>query len=270
MKSLYLVALLALGGTSRSAEVPVAPVVPLLRAHSHNDYEQTRPLVDALDHGFCSVEADIYLVDGKLLVAHDRARVKPERTLESLYLDPLRDRVKANGGHVFRDVPEFHLLIDIKSDGTAVWPVLRDTLQKYGGILTEFRSDATTRRAITVVLSGESPRDLVAAEPVRLAGIDGRPVDLEATPSPHLVPWVSDTWVNHFKWRGWGTMPADERARLADFVARVHAQGRQVRFWGAPDLEAVWREQFAAGVDYLNTDKLAGMAAFLRQVTPAR
>src|SRR5262249_1980163 len=32
---------------------------PLIHAHAHNDYEHTRPLFDALDQGFCSVEADI-------------------------------------------------------------------------------------------------------------------------------------------------------------------------------------------------------------------
>ena len=41
---------------------------PLWRAHAHNDYEHPRPLLDALDHRFGSVEADIYLVDGQLLV----------------------------------------------------------------------------------------------------------------------------------------------------------------------------------------------------------
>src|SRR4051794_20826781 len=63
--------------------------VPLVHAHAHNDYEHPRPLLDALDAGFCSVEADIYLVDGKLLVAHNRKDVRPDRTLQSLYLDPL-------------------------------------------------------------------------------------------------------------------------------------------------------------------------------------
>jgi len=33
--------------------------VPLIPAHAHNDYLHARPLLDALDHGFCSVEADI-------------------------------------------------------------------------------------------------------------------------------------------------------------------------------------------------------------------
>src|SRR5436190_12307328 len=31
---------------------------PLPQLHAHNDYEHKRPLFDALDHGFCSVEAD--------------------------------------------------------------------------------------------------------------------------------------------------------------------------------------------------------------------
>ncbi len=52
--------------------VLVAANEPLPQAHAHNDYEHERPLLDALSHGFCSVEADIYLVDGALLVAHDR------------------------------------------------------------------------------------------------------------------------------------------------------------------------------------------------------
>ena len=45
-------------------------VTPLPRAHAHNDYYHRRPLLDALDQGFCSVEADIYLVEDRLLVGH--------------------------------------------------------------------------------------------------------------------------------------------------------------------------------------------------------
>ena len=38
-------------------------VIPRPQAHAHNDYYHTRPLLDALSHGFCSVEADVFLVD---------------------------------------------------------------------------------------------------------------------------------------------------------------------------------------------------------------
>src|SRR5256714_6647293 len=91
---------------------PPGKVVPLPQAHAHNDYEHKRPLFDALDNGFCSVEADIFLVDGELLVGHARQDLKPERTLEKLYLDPLRERIKANGGRVHPGGPTVVLLID--------------------------------------------------------------------------------------------------------------------------------------------------------------
>src|SRR4051794_11488643 len=88
---------------------------PLDRAHAHNDYQHVRPLLDALHHGFGSVEADIYLVDGALLVAHDRDSVRADRTLEALYLAPLRAWTASHTGHVYPGRPPLTLLIDVKS-----------------------------------------------------------------------------------------------------------------------------------------------------------
>jgi len=51
--------------------LPGRAQTPQPRAHAHNDYEHTRPLLDALAQGFGSVEADVYPVDGDLLVAND-------------------------------------------------------------------------------------------------------------------------------------------------------------------------------------------------------
>src|ERR1700736_6125439 len=56
--------------TSAEDKPAAPPVVPLRHAHAHNDYEHPRPLFDALAHGFCSVEADIYLRSNQLLVGH--------------------------------------------------------------------------------------------------------------------------------------------------------------------------------------------------------
>ena len=84
--------LLPVGGASAATAPPEAS--PLSRAHAHNDYEHPRPLLDALDHGFTSVEADVWLVGDELLVGHDLADLVPGRTLEKLYLDPLADRVR--------------------------------------------------------------------------------------------------------------------------------------------------------------------------------
>src|SRR5258708_25649063 len=55
-----------------SAPLPNAPwpATPMTAAHSHNDYEQRRPLLDSLALGYRSVEADIWLRDGELRVSH--------------------------------------------------------------------------------------------------------------------------------------------------------------------------------------------------------
>lgn len=233
-----------------------AAPVPLPRAHAHNDYEHPRPLLDALDQGFASVEADIFLVDGQLLVAHDRWRVKPERTLEALYLDPLRGRVKAHGGRVFPDGPTLTLLVDLKADGAATYARLRDVLAGYRDMLTVFHRDRIETNAVTVILSGDRPRAMLEAEDVRLAALDGRPEDLTTNPPATLVPLVSDSWRNHFIWGGSGEMPPGEMAKLKEIITTAHAQGRRIRFWASPDLPASWQGQWEAGADLINTDRL--------------
>ena len=241
----------------------VAQPTPLIHAHSHNDYEHTRPLFDALDRGFCSVEADIYLVDGQLLVAHERSQVKPERTLQALYLDPLRERIKKNGGRVYPTTPGFTLLIDVKTDAEKTYAGLREVLKQYADLFTVFRADTTEPKAITAIISGNRARNLMAAETLRYAALDGRLADLEGNDSKHLIPWVSDNWESNFKWRGHGPLPDDERQKLKEIVAKAHQKGRRIRFWATPDQPAFWRELQTAGVDLIGVDDLAGLQIFL-------
>ena len=159
---------------------------PLPRAHSHNDYEQPRPLQDALAQGFGSVEADIWLVNGELLVAHDLKDAKPDRTLETLYLDPLRERARTNGGRIYPGGGEFTLLVDIKSEADPTYAALRPRLIKYRDLLTRFTDSNVTPAAVTVILSGARPIAEVRAEPERWCAIDGRLADLESNPSRFL------------------------------------------------------------------------------------
>lgn len=237
---------------------------PLIHAHAHNDYLHPRPLLDALDHGFCSVEADIYLVDGQLLVAHDRDKVKPDRTLQSLYLDPLRERAKKNGGRVFPKGPEFTLLIDLKSDWKITYPALRAVLTNYTDMLTTFHGEMKHTNAVMVVISGSRDRKMFEGEPTRYAAFDGELSDLDTNPSSNFAPWVSARWGGSFSWRGSGAMPEAEKRKLESIVKRAHDQGRRVRFWGAPDNAAFWQAIQSAGVDLINTDDLPGLENFLR------
>lgn len=275
--SLYLYAFLACAGASgfaadesHVAEDGYGPL-PLQKAHAHNDYEHERPLLDALDHGFCGVEADIWLVDGALLVAHDLKNVKPERTLESLYLDPLRERVTQNEGTVYKRregtrTPEFVLLIDVKSAADPTYARLTEVLENYRDMLTSFEPSLMERRGVTIVISGNRAIGTMFASPKRLSGYDGRLPDLKSGASTFLMPLVSDNWTKAFKWNGEGAFSERDRMRLKSYVAEAHGQGRRIRFWATPDRPEVWRELLAAGVDLINTDDLAGLQKFLLSV----
>jgi glycerophosphoryl diester phosphodiesterase len=236
--------------------------VPLTRAHAHNDYLHEHPLADALAHGFWSVEADIWLTNGMLLVAHDFAKTSPERTLQKLYLEPLHAFVKTNAA--VRGVPPITLLIDVKSDAEATYAALREVLKGYADVLTRFESNRVKTNAVMVVISGERAEATMRGEKVRLAALDGRVPDLDANPPVSLMPLISDNWTKQFRWRGSGALSGEERTRLRQLVTRAHAQGKRLRLWSAPDNEEGWKELFEAGVDLLNTDKLAEMETFLR------
>jgi hypothetical protein len=264
MRALYFVELkLCLAFAAIAGMASAATPVPLPQAHAHNDYEHAHPLLDALSFGFCSVEADVHLVNGELLVAHDLSRAEPGRTLQALYLEPLRERVRANAGHVYPNGPEFTLLVDLKTDWQATYPVLRTVLQQYKEVLTRFPSGTKETNAITVILTGNRSKEMFAGEPIRLAALDGSLTDLDGGEPANLIPWISGNWRGTFHWNGLGAMPASEKDELKRIVTKAHHAGRRVRFWGSPDQSVFWRELLDAGVDLINTDDLAGLHAFL-------
>ncbi|MEU0144490.1 phosphatidylinositol-specific phospholipase C/glycerophosphodiester phosphodiesterase family protein [Streptomyces sp. NPDC006288] len=260
-----------------AAAAPAAPPRPpgprpLEQAHAHNDYLHPRPLHDALAHGFTSVEADIFLVDGELLVAHEAGSLDPTRTLVSLYLDPLLARVRANHGSVHAGHRHpLQLLIDIKTDGAATYLALDRVLRHHRHILSHFAHGRVRDGAVTPVISGDrAARAPMEAQTTRYAFYDGRPEDLGTAAPASFIPLISGNWTQSFDWLGAGPFPAAERDRLRTFVKAAHGSGRRVRFWGTPDApgperDAVWTELVAAGVDHLNTDDLAGLEAFLRR-----
>jgi hypothetical protein len=267
-------AVLVAGASNVTLAVEMPLPSPLTQAHSHNDYEQKRPLLEALDYGFCSVEADVYLVEGQLWVAHDRKDLKPDRTLKSLYLEPLAERVRNRVGIFADPKARLMLLVDVKGQGPQVYERLKTELAPYASMLTRFRDSGVVTGAVTVVLSGDRAWDLARADRDRWCALDGRMSDLtnasptgvtgSSTPPASLVPLVSESWRTLFRWDGDGEMSASDSARLKGLVSQAHAQGRKIRFWALPDRPEAWKLCRDAGVDLINTDKIPALAAFLR------
>lgn len=258
-------------GPAPAEPTPVELGTPLPQAHAHNDYEHERPLLDALEHGFTSVEADVWLVDGELRVAHDEWEVDDAPSLEEAYLDPLIEIASPNGKTLYPGYSgDVQLLIDIKSEGPETWRAVEEELAEHKQVFTRVHRGKVKDRAVEAVISGNRPRAEMEAATTRYSFYDGRSDDLDSGTDADFMPLVSENWMSMFTWQGVGEMPQAERERLHTYVESAHRDGYRVRFWATNDISGtartnLWRELRAAGVDHINTDDLAGLQEFLAE-----
>lgn len=244
---------------NRSARPSIAPTS--LAAHAHNDYEHARPLLDALDAGFRSVEADVYYAGGKLAVSHDGKTSKG--TLESLYLAPLQQRIASHHGSVYGDGKPFRLVIDLK-DADDNLPTAIDTVFARYPMLSRFLGGAYVRGPVEIVFTGN--------DAMKRAVVSGtcwgtRDTNVFSTNESILDSRWTDyalDWAQCIDWDGTGTMPEDEQRTLAYLVGYAHALHRKIRIYDAPDRPAVWAAESAAGVDFIGTNDLGGLSHFLK------
>ena len=97
---------------------------------------------------------------------------------------------------------DLFLLVDVKTEAKATYAVLDQILARYADLASVVRNGKLEERAVTVVVSGNRASEVIAAQPVRYAGIDGRLTDLDATVPAHQMPWISDRWTKAFRWQG--------------------------------------------------------------------
>lgn len=241
---------------------------PYPQAHAHNDYAHKHPLFDALKHGFTSVEADIFLIKGKLVVAHTYPVFGRKRTLTKLYLEPLAKRIEKNEGAVYPGMSDpFTLMIDFKTGGSEIFATLLKELQPYRQLLQRRIDGKLIAGPIRIVLSGNRPDSEEMDGKNQWVWLDGRPSDFVHDLHQDKIAWISDRYGKHFSWKGKGPMPEAEKTKLAEFVRQSHARGAEVRFWATPENETVWQVLLKAGVDRISTDDLIGFHEFLQNRT---
>ncbi len=216
--------------------------------HSHNDYERTHPLQDALEENFDSVEADVWLRDGQILVSHLGYSFKGK--LEDLYLKPLQDRALENKGSIYGDGRPFYLWIDLKENQIELIQELHKLLMKYSPNLTTYIEDQATPGPLTVILTGDALLKEHYSEsfPVRYATRDSNYFSDSDPPANNRWLWYALDWKHSFD---------------PSIVQKVHAKGRKIRFWSAPDQPAIWKSFVDAKVDMIGSDHLKKLHDFL-------
>jgi hypothetical protein len=269
---------------STSPHPPVAAIpvpgctdegTPLLHAHSHNDYLREHPLCDAISHGFTSVEADVWLLGGELLVGHTAEEaLAGNKTLQDEYLWPLQNMI-AEQGAVYPGLRQpFQLVIELKGqdvdhsmclDGTgtqrtldniALWRNVEGALKPLwdAGYLSTYDHGVVQERALKVVYSGDTPRPCVAAVDPRPEFFDG---SLGDPYTPAQMPVINASWEQASSYDG----------GLTGLVEDAHAQGYKVRIWfSSPDndTESKWVYELGFGVDFIGSDHLTDLDGTLR------
>jgi len=238
-----------------------APPV-IIPAYAHNDYQNAEPLFGALELGFRGVEVDYFLTDGELRVGHQRSETIPGRTVESLYLAPLRERVR-KFGTVQPGGGVFLLNIESKLAGQESYDALHRLLSGYEEILTVVRGGIEYPGAVQVVLVGwHPPLDSLARQPVRYAAVQAHyrdlPPDHKKYPS-HLLKMLSQKYNDKLLTRGGGSISPRLRRRLQFLTDAAQAvPGRLVRVYNVPTRRAVYQGLLESGVDLLGTKDIEG------------
>jgi len=229
---LILFSLAIFSGTSQTYQV-----------HSHNDYEQDIPYWKALSAGASSIEADVFLSGGTLLVGHEEDKLQPGRTLERLYLKPISETLQMG----FLQGRKLQLLIDVKSEARTTLDAIVKLLEGYPMI--------TGNAKISVVISGNRPAPPSYIHYPEFISFDFQ--SLEPITDPEVlnkIALISLNFKNFTDWNGRENFSTKDLERVAEAVEKAHAWGKPIRFWATPDLQTAWKALADLGVDYINTD----------------
>ncbi len=216
-------------------------------AHSHNDYEQKVPFLNAYNEHFGSVEADIFLINGKILVGHNLKDLTDERSLESLYIKPL-----STFNHKNRSL---QILIDVKSEAINTLDSLISLLKKYPSIINN--------KSIHFVISGNRPAENLYKNYPSFIMFDGRIGKDYSAEELNKVALLSEDYGKFTMWKKTWPMLNTDREKIVAAITKAHELKKPVRLWGSPDYPAAWEEMMKLNVDFINTDHINDLSDFL-------
>jgi alkaline phosphatase len=228
--------------------------------HSHNDYKQNIPFLQAYYAGAGSIEADVFLLNNKLYVAHERKEITAGSTLSELYIKPLAALYKKNGNKVYTDTSyRLQLVIDIKEDHVHVISRLIKELEPYKQLFDQ----QINKYAIKLVLSGDMPAPAQFNNYPKFIYYDGRPDIAYTDEQLKQVAMISDELSTYTSWNGKGTPTTADSLKLKTLINAAHDKHKPFRFWATQDSPNTWIQLEKLGVDWINTDHPQQLHDFL-------
>jgi len=238
-----------------------------IKGHSHNDYQQDIPFFTAYYAGMESIEVDLFLQNDSLYAAHEKSEIKQGLTLENNYLKPLASLFKKNEGKPFVDgTKKLQLLVDFKEDYKKLMPPLLTLLKKYQYMVDPQMSED----AVKIVISGNMPPAEEFDKFPTWIFFDGRPQITYSIEQQKRLGVISDDLKNYTNWNGKGVPSPVAMAKIQQEAILAKAMGVPFRLWGTPESVNTWLTLEKMGVNWLNTDHPATLAAYIGNLASNR
>lgn len=225
---------------------------------AHNDYARAIPFYTAYDLQVGYIEADVFLRDGDLAVAHHVQEIEGGRNLERLYLRPLAGQVRKNNGFAYKDsLAHLTLMIDLKTEGIPTLNAVVKQLAKFPELIA--------CKTLHFMISGSVPDPSLWKNYPAHIFFDGRP-GIDYTPAQYnRISMISTSFGQHIQWDGHGAPPDEVIRKTRALMDLAHARGKKFRFWGTPDFENAWRHFMDLDMDVIVTDDVTALSAFLEK-----
>ncbi|OXB25318.1 alkaline phosphatase [Flavobacterium tructae] len=226
--------------------------------HSHNDYAGKLPFYEAYSNEAGVIEADVFLRNNELLVAHTSEGIKTYNTLRSLYLDPLSKKIKNLEGKVYPENKPLILMIDIKSEADATLKGIVQQLKTY--------PDLISNKNLKVVISGKRPEPSNWNQYPEFIYFDGRRNETYSSEQLSRVEMISEDLKELTVWNGKGVMTQADLEKVQSVIKQVHAQNKKIRFWSTSDNVNTWMTLMNLKVDYIGTDNVPALTQFIQKI----
>lgn len=226
--------------------------------HSHNDYASKLPFFDAYANETGVIEADVFLVNNELFVAHNFKDIASYNTLKSLYLDPLSNKIKNLGGKAYPDNKPLILMIDVKSEADATLKAIAQQLKTYPELISN--------KNLKVVISGNRPLSANWKEYPEFIYFDGRLTENYTSEEIARVEMISEDLKQITVWNGKGVMTQADAEKVQSIIKKVHDQHKKIRFWDTQDNVNTWMTLMNLKVDYIGTDNVSTLTQFIKNL----
>ena len=215
--------------------------------HAHNDYEHERPLFDALQYGFKSIEVDVHAWDNRLVVAHDSTDFTDLPDIMGLYLNPMDSLI--SNSLLDKNYFPLILMVDLKTSKEEALHLLNEVTNSKKEL---FFNGSKNSGPIQILISGDPSLDVLEQLDNPYLFIDGRFNRKYPQKLQNKVTRISGRYLSLF-----GHVIGQARESLIkEHLAQAQAKNQKVRFWSTKDHQDTWNELKGLGVDWIGTDDL--------------